>query len=151
MPERPAFIPYAERAIRFHGIRNSSGFRLKLYSIRYGSGEIDWPRFEPALADACAALPEPAETAHRPGVGFLIAHQGQGDYVVLGWWDNENELPLRVFVRDDSKWRAAMGGESICVWDLQVIWHERQAYVRTFLNADCVDPVNAYLRDALQQ
>ena len=25
-------------------------------------------------------------------------------------------------------------GESICIWDLQVLWHERQAYIDTVLS-----------------
>jgi hypothetical protein len=58
---------------------------------------------------------------------------------VLGWWDRDNELPLRVFVRDTADgegWRAARGSESVCVWDLQVIWAEREAYVATVMGAD---------------
>jgi hypothetical protein len=30
-------------------------------------------------------------------------------------------------------WRPAAGGESFCVWDLRVIWWEREAYVTTVL------------------
>ena len=61
---------------------------------------VDWAAFEAGLKLAEAELPQPAEAAGRPGLGFLIAHQGRtGDYVVLGWWDHENELPLRVFLR----------------------------------------------------
>ena len=69
----------------------------------------------------------------RPGVGFVIAHQGQtANYTVLAWWDRENELPLRVFV-DEAKngdgWRPNEADESVCVWDLEILWKERQAYV----------------------
>ena len=38
----------------------------------------------------------PAATAKRAGVGFLVLHHGRSaDYAVLGWWDNEHEMPLR--------------------------------------------------------
>ena len=84
-----------------------------------------------------------AVTDKRPGVGFAISHQGNGaDYAVLGWWDNENELPLRVVVRPqtpDGSWRPARDGESVCVWDLEVIWFERQSYVQTLLNGGTVE------------
>ena len=132
--------PYSPRPIRFLGIRTPGGWRLKHYAITYGPRSLDEAVFEPGLAMALAALPEPATTEGRPGVGFVIAHQGRGaDYVVLAWWDRENELPLRVFVReqrDGAAWRPAQESESVCVWDLQVLGFEREAYVATLLAPD---------------
>jgi hypothetical protein len=144
---------YEPRPIRFHGIRDVDGWRLKRYSIAFGGRSVRWPAFESALPLADAALPRPAVAAGRVGVGFAIAHQGRTAlYYVLGWWDNENELPLRVFVRaleGDARWRTARGSESICVWDLQVIAFERDAYVATVLagdaDADSDAAVQAYL------
>jgi hypothetical protein len=55
---------------------------------------------------------------------------------VLGWWDRENELPLRVFVSPDlsaGSWRRSEGSESVCVWDLEILWAEREFYVATVL------------------
>jgi hypothetical protein len=143
---------YAPRPIEFHGVREWGAWRIKLYSIRYGERPLDWPTLEAGLNLAEAALPASAVAPGRPGVGFVIAHQGKtGDYVVLGWWDNENELPLRIFVRDADGWRPARGGESACVWDLEVIWHEREAYVATFL-ATRDDAASEYLtRSGIRQ
>jgi hypothetical protein len=128
--------PYEPREIRFAGSRGRGGWRLKLYTVRYGARPIDWDGFEPALRLAEEALPEPDPGRGRPGLGFLIAHQGRtGDYTVLAWWDRENELPLRVWVRrkPTEPWRPAGDGESVCVWDLEIIGAERQAWVDTML------------------
>jgi hypothetical protein len=131
---------YEPRPIRFHRLRDVGGWRLKVYTIAYGAMPIDWDAFEPAMAMVDSALPRPAVAAGRQGVGFVIAHQGRTAlYCVLGWWDNENELPLRVFVRaleSGSEWRTARGPESVCVWDLQIIGFERDAYVATMLAGD---------------
>ena len=95
---------------------------------------LDAARFEGAIPLVCDELPDPAVEPHRPGIAVLILHQGRtGDYAVLGWWDNENELPLRVFVREGDGWRPARGGESICVWDMEVLWAERNDYVTRVL------------------
>src|SRR5690349_3604419 len=91
--------PYAPRPIRPLGQLQHAGWRLKLYGITFDGAPLEWPRFKPGVDLALDALPAPAVAAGRPGVGFLVLHQGRtGDYAVLGWWDNENELPLRVFV-----------------------------------------------------
>lgn len=85
---------------------------------------------------ALGSLPDPAQTPSRPGLGFCVLHAGRGaNYAVLGWWDRENELPVRIFVRphDEPTWRPSRGGESFCVWDLQVVAFERDAYVQTLL------------------
>ena len=141
--------PYSPREIRFCGLRDSGRWTLKVYSVTYGAEPVHWQAFEPGLRLAERALPEPDETAGRPGLGFLIAHQGRtGDYVVLAWWDYENELPMRVWVRRDrhEDWRPARGGESVCVWDLEVIWAERQAWVETMLAAAGSDPAGYLAR-----
>ena len=130
--------PYAPRRIRHHGVRTSDGWSLKLYSVVYDrSRPLDWDGFEPALRLAETSLPHPDPARGRPGLGFLIAHQGlTGDYVVLAWWDRENEMPLRVWVRSDrADWHAAADDESVCVWDLEIVWAERGAWIECMLGA----------------
>jgi hypothetical protein len=144
--------PYAPRPLRVLGVESLGGFELRRWWIdlyeEAAPHPADWSE---GLALAAAALPADTTPA-RPGVGFLILHRGRGaDYLVLGWWDRENELPLRVFVRypdspDDARWRAARGGESVCVWDLEVVAREREIYVDTYLAASCPDAREAWLR-----
>jgi len=128
------FVRYAPRPIGFHGLESIGGQTLKIYSIRYGDEPFDRARFESAWVLVSSALPPSDLAAGRPGAGFVILHQAAaGDYLVLCWWDNENELPTRVFVRADNGWRPAADAESFCVWDLRVMWSEREAYVATVL------------------
>ncbi|MBI3145938.1 MAG: isochorismatase [Pseudogulbenkiania sp.] len=140
--------PYHARPLAARGVLPApGGWRLKLYDIAYDSLPLDEARFAAGVEGALAGLPQPALTAQRPGVGALIRHAGRGmDYLVLVYWDNENECLVRVWVRDEGGWRAA-SAESFCVWDLQVIWHEREACVRHLL-ADAPDP-DGYLADTL--
>lgn len=131
-PDNPGFTPYSERPIKFAGFREVRGSVLKAYVTLYGTG-FDMPRFQPGLEAALREVPAPEPSAGRPGLGFVILHQGRtGDYVVVCWWDHENELPTRVFVRDDKRWRPA-DTESFCVWDLEIMWFERSAYIETVL------------------
>ena len=140
MPEYKRYVP---RPVRTLGLGQPCGYRIKRYAITFGGGPFREADFGDGMRLAFEALPHPAVTTARPGVGFAIAHQGNGaDYTVLGWWDNENELPLRVVVRPqtpDGAWRPARDGESVCVWDLEVIGFERQAYVETVLSGGTVE------------
>jgi hypothetical protein len=140
---------YKPRPIEFHDIRLIGEWRLKTYSIIYGDQPLNWTAFQPGIEMIVKELPLPPCTGERPGVGFLILHQGRNtSYLVLGWWDRENELPLRVYIlaQDKKTWRKAKGSESICVWDLQVLWFEREAYVETILSGKTSpDPTESYL------
>ncbi len=142
----PAMRPFEPRPVRFHGLRRHGGWKLKVYSITAVGPPPDWQEFEPGAALALAALPPPAPPA-RPGAGFLIGHRGRTErYVVLAWWDRENELPARVFVAGErGGWRPARDGESFCVWDLEVFWFERQAWVDTVLAPGGAGRLEEYL------
>jgi hypothetical protein len=142
---RPA-EPYAPRPTAYLGLLDRNGWRIRSWFIHHPDAAPDMGRFSLVVDEAVgAALPQPAVTDRRPGAAVLIAHQGKAvDYLVLGWWDNENELPLRVWVDTGLGWRAAEGSESICVWDLEVLWRERERYVAHVLAADPPD-VEAYL------
>ena len=128
------YAPFAHRPIASHGVIRRANHRLKLYTIRHGEDPLDLDDYRDGLELALSELPVARPSEGRPGLGFVIVHRGRDlDYVVLAWWDRENELPVRVFVRDDGEWRPAGESESFCVWDLEVMAFERNAYVETVL------------------
>lgn len=131
-------------------MREAGGWRLRVHEITLPGETLDAEVFERGLALACDALPHPPLAVGRFGVGFVICHQGRGmDYIVLCWWARENELPIRIFVREraaGSNWRAAGAEQSICVWDIELIMRERDMYVRTILASKGEPDVRAYLQ-----
>jgi len=140
---------YEPRTVAPLGIDEHAGWRTKCYAITCAGVSFEPDRFAAPIALARAALPVSAQSGSRPGVGFRIAHQGRGaDYLIACWWDRDNELPMRIWVsapgRDTGLWSTARDAESVCVWDLGVIWFERQAYVRTMIGGAPPDPL-AYL------
>ncbi len=138
------------RAINCIGIVELAGYRLKLYAIVQGDGALNMHRFAGWEDLVCGALPQPATDSLRPGLGFIIMHQAQvGDYLVFGWWDNGNELPVRLFVSPPvvARFRGPNERESFCIWDIDVMVHERDAFVRA-TRAAGID-ADAYLADRL--
>jgi hypothetical protein len=141
----PMITRYQPRPLDFLGVESVGGHRLKIYAIRHDDQPLARGRFAGGWELATPALPPPDMAEGRPGVGFAILHHGKtSDYFVLCWWDGQIELPTRVYVCGQEGWRPATRGESFCVWDLRVIWWEREAYVTTVL-ARRPDAVEAYL------
>jgi hypothetical protein len=145
--------PFAPRERRFEQVVELVGYRLKLYTVRYAERELSSEARDYALSAAAPLLPQPACTDSRPGVGFAIHHAGRGmDFFVLAWWDEENELCTRVLARTQSdvrEWREVRYHTVGCVWDLEIVAFERDAYVATVL-ANAGEPVlDAYLRARL--
>lgn len=146
IPVSKTFEPYSKRSIRFQGLKDIAGYQLKIYSILHEKRTFNEKLLLQALDLSATVLPQPAVNDDRPGVGFLILHQGlTADYLILSWWDNENELPTYIFVYDKVAWRMAHSSESFCVWDIEVMWQEREFYVSTFLTKSCADKIGAYL------
>jgi hypothetical protein len=122
---------YRPRRTTFDDVRELEGWRLKVYSIVYGTSVMEWTVYDDVWPLIRSALPQPAVTPCRPGVGFFIAHTGRGvHYAVLGWWDNENELPIRLFVREFGD---------------KVIAHERDVYVAQVLSKPDQPDLEGYL------
>jgi hypothetical protein len=141
---------FSPRPVLSHGVRDAGGYKLKEYSILYGPDALSVGQFALGLPAAFAALPQPAVTPSRPGAGVLILHQGRGArYIVLGWWDNENELPLKIWTQSraigGAPWLPASGGQSVCVWDIEVLNFERNAYVERVLRSPKSPDVRGYL------
>lgn len=130
--------PYETRPIRYEGIWEHGGWKLKVYSAAN-----DGPRARDELVDAVKkrateVLPQPALTKNRYGVGFLCAHDARGGcFAFVDWWADENELHHHLFSgpKDDPDQLAPVGpdGLTACVWDLAVMAFERQAWLETVL------------------
>jgi hypothetical protein len=71
----------------------------------------------------------------RATPAFAIFHDGAiAMYLVLAWWRNDNELFTRVSVREEDGWVSDPDKYSFCLWDMEVMWFERAAFIRHIYN-----------------
>lgn len=61
--------PFATRPVKTLGPIEHDGWRLKVYAVTYGASPLRRDAYDRGLEPALEALPRPAETASRPGVG----------------------------------------------------------------------------------
>ncbi len=145
--------PFAPRDVHPAGVQHEAGYALKAYDVTLPTEELHESVYAEGQKLALPTLPQPAVTLSRPGIAIVIRHQGRDwDYFVLAWWDGENELPIRVFTRPRSPqglWQPGSAQQSVCVWDLEILAFERDAYVRHMMGPDGPDP-SAYLARQLR-
>lgn len=128
---------YKKRPIRYLGLVQEAGWKLKMYGIAYNRAQPRAELIDSAKMFAGQILPQPAVTDSRYGVGFIGVHDGRnGNFIFIDWWVNENELVHHVYTSpSEHPTRLQYGfpsGVVACAWDLALIAHERQAWV------DCV-------------
>lgn len=69
---------------------------------------------------------------------FVIFHDGEiYDYLVLVWWANNNELFTSVSVKINDAWIENANEYSFCLYDLEILWAERNVFIKTI---DCKSP-----------
>lgn len=145
--------PYRPRPVRPLGVREVGGWRLKAYGI---AARADAPR--PALVDAvwraaAELLPDPgADGVH--GLGFVVAHDARpACFALIDWWVRGYDLYQR-YLRaplDRPDRLAVLTTPTVgCVWELAVVQHERDAWIRHVLRRPAEPDVDAYLADVLE-
>lgn len=146
--------PYRERRIQPLGVRPVGPLRMKVYRIS-SSG---LPPSDALLSAAYQAVEErvrsSADRTNHHGVGFVGIHEGTtGSFVFIDWWADENELHHHVYTAElhqpSTLKYATPSGLSACVWDLNLIAHERDAWVSHVLAKPRGPDLEGYLEDQL--
>jgi hypothetical protein len=144
---------YGKRPIRYLETWRDRGWVIKIYGIAY-RGES--PRRDVVVAAkrrAHEALPQPAVTEERYGIGFLVVHDGQDFcWALLDWWGHESVLHHRLFVAPldgSQEFAPAPRTMAACVWELPVLLHERDAWVATVLAGPEDPDLGGYLERQL--
>ena len=139
----PTFTTYAKRRVQPLRPFEFAGWRLKVYGVNVEGRSVDQSLIEFARIAAQDLLPQPAIAApDRYGLGFMIVHAANDvDFVVICWWGAQNELLLRVLTApagqpEQLRQHSNMDGPIGCVWDLGVIWGEREAWTRHIMRAE---------------
>lgn len=100
---------------------------IKTYTISATGGPVD-----PAPYLARLGLMKTARLVPwRDTPAFAICHDGaSARYLTLGWWGNDNEMFVAVAVTQPEGWIEDLERYSFCLWDMEVMWHERNAFVQ---------------------
>ena len=160
------FTPFEKREVRFLGLHDVVGTRLKVYGLGVrGAESIGAEWVSAALAQAERYLNGPSLQGHAGGVswseleshgvGVLTIHPGrEAVFLLLDLWVGENMLRHHVWASDKQN---ATGFESLsptdvsmCVWEMAVLQHERSAWLRHVLTERGEGDITEYLHDVFE-
>ena len=136
----PLFMKqYAPRTIEFFAEAAAGDWRFKVYTIT----THDRFRSHPVLQQAIEQLIYWTQKANRHSlrnyrIGCLIVHEAQeAIFSVVNWWVGENMLQNHVYVSPYERTiefkRFSDGGIQFCVWELEVVWFERNQWIKHVL------------------
>lgn len=147
---------YQPRPVRFLEIVTCGDWKIKLYSISVKAERVS----DDTIILAKQHLQEWLKYTglyelDTYKVATLILHEGkEGCFAIINWWIDENMLQQFVYLAADT----APGefklysdkGIFTCVWEMAVLWFERNAWVEKVLkqNSD-PDAINNYLQEQL--
>jgi hypothetical protein len=147
-----ASLQHTLRPIRSIDVLELNGWHVKLYGVRLGAELPDANMLVIARELALATLPQPAASATRYACAFVTVHQAEPfNQIVIDWWEHTNELRHRVYKASPSAplqfQDITHTGEAFCIWELRVICHEREAWLRHVLQGP--QDFEGYLADVL--
>ena len=145
--------PYKARKIEFKETIEIEGWFIKIYSI-IESGDFNYPKFYDKVK---AQLPlwlsmqnSFDSTNHK--FGFLILHLGkEGIFSLINWWVDENMMNTHIFLTDPAKpevfTKISGDGLAPCVWELEVLYHEKCSWVSNVLQSESGPDFQSYLNN----
>jgi len=136
----------------------AGGLRTKWYEVRPDdyvvSAALERESRERVRADA-----EEKRVDFGSTMGFVLLHIANANrtaMLIVCSWRNANEIWETVYLKDlesDGPYvRYDRSGHlpTFCVWELGVVWHERNAFTRFLESPRGPDDVDRYFRDRLE-
>ena len=99
---------------------------VKIYTVSASGDDVDQSSYRERLK----AVKQARTVNWSLTPSFVIFHAGaSAQYLVLAWWGNDNEMFTSVSVYVDSQWIEDPSCYSFCLWDLEIMWAERNFFV----------------------
>lgn len=148
---------YKTRKIKFRELIEINDWQIKVYTISK-IGEFDHPVFYKNVIDQ---LPkwlklENCFDASNDKIGFLILHSGtEGIFSLINWWVGKNMLNTNIFMTNPEKpnefEKISGDGLAPCIWELEIINHERISWTNNILKQNSNSNFEKYLGDTIDR
>lgn len=143
--------PFRERRTGLCGLTEIHGWKLKIYGMVADGAELSEETVKAAIRTAEDEVPWPQDIDAK--FGFMTIHVGdEAIWALVDIWADDilrhflfrasHDAPTEFFP-------APTDGSMACVWELEVLWHERKAWVRHVLSTPKDPFFEGYMDDVL--
>lgn len=148
---------YRTRKIEFKECIYVHGWKIKVYTIAK-MGKFDHPIFYEAAVKELEKWLK-LDNSFNPSndkIGFLILHSGnEGIFSIINWWIDKHMMNSHIFLseRDDLTAFTKISGDGLapCIWELEVINHERVAWMKHILKKAPAPNYQDYFDDVINK
>ena len=153
---RKEFEQYKNRKIDFQKLCLVGNWKIKIYTITQHSTFQSYATFK-AISDQLESrfliLPKTSKLPNHQHA-FLIIHEARERvWILFSWWASEEMIETEIFFTDYSTPSAISKYPYprclVCVWELQVIFHERKAWIKHVLQRALKPNFSDYQKDVL--
>lgn len=131
---------FKKRAVKYLDLVEFGDWKFKMYSMKYDES-VATPDIENIVKAALPAwIKEKSQINDFPNykVGNVIIHEAMDSIlVVVNWWVYENVIQGHVYTSDyknPNKFTDfSSKGLQFCVWEMNILWHERNLWVEHVL------------------
>ena len=150
------FDQYKGRNIKFQGLHITDGWALKIYTISMHEHFQSHTTLQSILSQLDSLFLSKARQSTLPTHhhAFLIIHEArEGVWILFNWWIGGEMIESEVFFSSYSTPRVISKnphtGALVCVWELEVIIHERQAWITHVLKNASDPEFSNYQKDIM--
>lgn len=146
------FRKYRERRVKYAGVKRINDWTIKVYTITtselFKSNEV--------LVNVMDNLPGKLSYAKdHHSTGFLIVHEGtDGVWSLINWWTGGEMLKTTTyftsFEDQQTMTLCPNEGSMACVWELPIINHEKNAWIKHVLKKASKPDFGNYFTDTIE-
>jgi hypothetical protein len=145
---------YTTRSIGFVEVHQHKDWQVKVYRIAIKKEYVLQDHIQKAIENLDNWLSNSKiYDLDTYKIATLIIHEGkEGCFAIINWWIDENMLQNFVYLmkKGEPDFKLFSGNGIItCVWELAVLWHERNAWVKHVLMQNENPDYQGYLKDQL--
>lgn len=146
------FTQYHKRPIRFLEVYPCDLWHIKTYSISARQEVVDSTLIDTVKQELPGWLRAGGDYDYQNyKIAILIIHEGRdANYAVLAWWVEENMLRQYTYRSVETNpfqfELVSTKGLSTCIWELTVLWFERNAWIDFILTRPSNPDFEGYLK-----
>ena len=148
---------YSFRKIIFKEIIEINNWKIKVYTITKQT-EFNHTEFYNQVKNEISGWLKMKNSFNSDNdkIGFLIVHVAtEGIFSIINWWVGKNMLNTHIYITDFEqpyKFKKISGdGLAPCIWELEVINHERLSWTSKVLKQEPNPDFQGYISDVFNR